>query len=73
MGGGGEEDQICCKGDVIEEGSGVTLLLAVFLILWIARSGLGGCLAAGVLGSGGEEETRGLSSLRGTFVVATTW
>ena len=54
---------------MIEEGNGVRLLLAVPLILWIARSGLGGCLAGGVLGSGGEGENKGHLSLRGTLVV----
>jgi len=57
---------------MIEEGKGVRLLLAVPLILSIARSGLGGCLAGGVQGSGGEEENKGHSSLRGTLVVAST-
>ena len=42
-----------------EEGKGVRLLLAVPLILWRARSGVGGCLAGGVLGSGGEGEIKG--------------
>jgi len=53
---------------VIEEGKGVRLLLAVPLILWIARSGLEGCLAGGVLRSGGQEENRQHLSLRGTLV-----
>jgi len=44
---------------VREEGKGVRLLLAVPLILWRARSGVGGCLAGGVLGSGGEGEIKG--------------
>ena len=42
------------------------------LILCIARSGLGGSLEGGVQGAGGEEENKGLSSLSGTLVVATT-
>ena len=57
----------------MEEGSGVRLLLAVLLILWIPSSGIGGSLAGGVLESGGEEENKGLLLLRGARVVATTW
>ena len=56
----------------MEEGRGVTFLLPVALVLCFAKLGIGGALEGGVQGSEGKEENKGLSSLSGTLVVATT-